>query len=195
MPPPSFKALVLLTALCAGPAHALTVEVAAPDALKALLMQHLETARAARLGDKLDAEEMARLQRQSDQTARDLLATEGYFSPQVESAVEWLNGDWRVDYRILPGVRTQVRSVTLVFDGALKADADKAQLRERIVSSFSLKQSMPFRQADWDTAKLVVLRPLLVDTNDATLDREFSGLRSINTGYDDYVLYRIGAPG
>ena len=79
MPARLLKALLLLAALCATPAHALTVKVDAPDALKALLMQHLETARAARSGEKLDADEIARLQRQSDQTARDLLATEGYF--------------------------------------------------------------------------------------------------------------------
>ncbi|NDP48220.1 MAG: outer membrane protein assembly factor [Sulfuriferula multivorans] len=159
-----FNALVFFAALCAGPAHALTVEVVAPEEIKALLMQHLETARAARLGERMDAEEMARLQRQSELTARDLLATEGYFSPQVESAVEWLGDDWRVDYLIVPGVRTHVRSVKLGFDGGLKTDENKARLRARIERSFPLKQGMPFRQADWDTAKLVVLRPLLVDT-------------------------------
>ncbi|MBZ0069562.1 MAG: autotransporter assembly complex protein TamA [Thiobacillus sp.] len=158
---PFFKALVLLAALCAGTAHALTVEVVAPDELKPLLMQHLETARAARLGEKLDAEEIARLQRQSELTARELLATEGYFSPLVESAVEWLDGDWRVDYRVDPGVRTLVRSVKLDFEGALKVGADRDRLRERITRSFSLKPGMPFRQADWESAKQVVLRPLL----------------------------------
>ena len=164
LPASIFKTLLFLAALCVGPVHALTVEVAAPDEIKALLMQHLETARAARLGERLDAEEMARLQRQSELTARDLLATEGYFSPQVESAVEWVGDDWRVDYRIIPGTRTQVRSVKLGFDGGLKTGEDKARLRARIERSFSLKPGMPFRQADWDTAKLVVLRPLLVDT-------------------------------
>ena len=164
LPASIFKTLLFLAALCVGPVHALTVEVVAPEEIKTLLMQHLETARAARLGERLDAEEMARLQRQSEQTARDLLATEGYFSPQVESAVEWLGDDWRVDYRIVPGVRTQVRSVKLGFDGGLKTGEDKARLRARIERSFSLKPGMPFRQADWDTAKLVVLRPLLVDT-------------------------------
>lgn len=158
---PFLKALLVLAALCAGTAHALTVEVAAPDALKPMLMQHLDTARAARLGERMDAEEIARLQRQSEQTARELLATEGYFSPQVESAVEWLGDDWRVDYRIDPGVRTQVRSVKLDFDGDLKTSTDKDKLREQITRSFSLKQGMPFRQADWETAKQVVLRPLL----------------------------------
>jgi translocation and assembly module TamA len=161
LPARLLKALLLLAALCATPAHALSVEVNAPDALKALLMQHLETARAARSGEKLDADEIARLQRQSDQTARDLLATEGYFSPQVESTVERVGDDWRVDYRIDPGTRTTVRKVELVFDGALKTRADAAGLRGRIERSFSLKQGMPFRQADWDAAKLAVLRPLL----------------------------------
>jgi translocation and assembly module TamA len=163
LPARFLKALLLLAALCATPAHALTVEVNAPDALKALLMQHLETARAARSGEKLDADEIARLKRQSDQTARDLLATEGYFSPEVESTVERVGDDWRVDYRIAPGMRTTIRNVTLIFDGALKTRADAAGLRGRIERSFSLKQGMPFRQADWNAAKLAVLRPLLAN--------------------------------
>lgn len=158
------KICLLLAALCAGQAHALTVEVVAPDDLKILLMKYLETARAARLDEKLDAEEMARLQRQSDLTARDLLATEGYFSPQVDSAVEWLAGDWRVDYRIVPGARTQVRSVQVTVDGDLKTRDDAARLQARIENGFSLKQDMPFRQADWEIAKLALLRPLLADT-------------------------------
>jgi len=158
------RALLVVAALCAGPAHALTVEVSAPEELKVLLLQHLETSRAARLNERLDAEEMARLQRQSDQTARDLLTTEGYFSSQVESAVEWTNNDWRIEYQILPGPRTQVRNVTLNFAGALKTATDQAKLRNRIERSFPLKQGMPFRQADWDAAKVGVLRFLLVDT-------------------------------
>lgn len=35
-------------------------------------------------------------------------------------------------------------------------------------------------------------RPLLVDTNDVALDRQLAGLRTICTGYDDHVLYRVG---
>lgn len=34
-------------------------------------------------------------------------------------------------------------------------------------------------------------RPLLVDTNDPQLDLKFCGLRSISTGYDDHILYRV----
>ena len=34
-------------------------------------------------------------------------------------------------------------------------------------------------------------RPLLVDTGDATLDQQLSGLVSVLTGYDDFLLYRV----
>jgi predicted polyphosphate/ATP-dependent NAD kinase len=34
-------------------------------------------------------------------------------------------------------------------------------------------------------------RPLLVDTNDVALDRALCGLHTINTGYNDHVLYRV----
>ena len=34
-------------------------------------------------------------------------------------------------------------------------------------------------------------RPLLLDTNDPLLDRSLRGLIRINTGYDDYVIYRV----
>jgi predicted polyphosphate/ATP-dependent NAD kinase len=36
-------------------------------------------------------------------------------------------------------------------------------------------------------------RPLLVDTNDPDLDRELSGWRSLITGYDDRILYRVSS--
>lgn len=36
-------------------------------------------------------------------------------------------------------------------------------------------------------------RPLLVDTDDPELDRALGGFRSIVTGYDDHILYRVGS--
>jgi predicted polyphosphate/ATP-dependent NAD kinase len=36
-------------------------------------------------------------------------------------------------------------------------------------------------------------RPLLVDTNDPALDSSLGGYRSVLTGYDDHILYRVGA--
>jgi translocation and assembly module TamA len=137
---------------------ALSVHVDAPVPIKALLDQHLEVARAARAGDTPDADEVVRLQRESEQTAHELLATEGYFSPQISST---LTGNQQVDYRVVPGVRTTIASVKLSFTGAVQTRTDTEKLRARIERSFLLKPGMPFRQTDWDTAKLKLLQPLL----------------------------------
>jgi translocation and assembly module TamA len=155
-----FNALLILAALAALPAHALTVEVEAPEELKALLTQHLETARAARQGEMLDEAELERLRRASADTARELLATEGYFSPQVDSTLTGVEGDRVLRYVVTPGPRTRVRSVKIDFSGAL-AEADRSWLRTRAEESFTLEVGMPFRQADWSAAKVALLGPLL----------------------------------
>lgn len=159
---PIFRTLALLAALCAGSAHALTVEVDAPDELKPLLVQYLEAARAARLGEALDEAELERLRSVSAETARELLATEGYFSPQIDSSLTRTNDDWVMQFTVMPGPRTRVRSLNIDFSGAL-ADAGEtgARLRARVERSFTLLPEMPFRQADWDAAKVALLRPLL----------------------------------
>jgi len=155
-----FSRLLLCAMLCAGSAHALTVEVDAPDELKTLLMQHLEAARAARLGEPLDEAELARLRSLSEETARELLATEGYFSPQVDSTLTRVADDWVMRYAVTPGPRTRVRTLKIDFVGAL-AEAGESRLRTRAERGFSLQPEMPFRQADWDVAKAALLRPLL----------------------------------
>ncbi len=158
--PPTCKILLFLAALSPAPVYALTVSVDAPEPIKALLTQHLETARAARLGERPDAEELARLRRQSEDTARELLATEGYFSPQISSTLTGADAA-QLNYRIEPGARTTVRSVELSFAGAVQASATSSGLRRRIERNFALQPGMPFRQADWAAAKINVLRSLL----------------------------------
>jgi translocation and assembly module TamA len=162
LPSPIFRTLLFLAALCAGPAHALTVEVVAPDELKPLLDQYLEAARAARLGETLDEAELARLRGVSEETARELLATEGYFSPRIDSSLTQSENDWVMRFAVTPGPRTRVRTLKIDFAGAL-ADADGAgaRLRARAERNFTLQPQMPFRQADWDRAKVALLGPLL----------------------------------
>jgi len=123
-------------------------------------MQHLDTARAARLGEALDAEELARLRAASDDTARELLATEGYFSPQIESTLTQQGDAPLLRYAVTPGPRTHVRSVKIDFTGALAA-ADQERRRQRAEARFTLKPEMPFRQADWTAAKAALMGSLL----------------------------------
>lgn len=152
-------AIMFTAALWAGAAHALTVEVDAPDDLKELLERHLETARAARLGEPLDDGELERLRSLSLETARELLATEGYFSPQLAGTLSGVSPERVLRYEVTPGPRTRVRSVKIVFAGALATE--HAAVRARVERAFTLRAGEPFRQADWDAAKAALLRPLL----------------------------------
>lgn len=164
---PLYLAFLVLVGLSPDFARALTVQVNAPKEVKPLLEAHLETARAARLSESLTEDEVVRLQQASLQTAHELLATEGYFSPQISSTIERAGEDRVVRYEVAAGPRTLIGTVDIRFEGAL-ADAvrtDRARrntrLRERIERDFALKPEMPFRQADWATAKATALRPLL----------------------------------
>jgi len=151
--------------ICAGPARALTVEIDAPDLVRELLTQHLEAARAARLGEAIGEElgetEVARLRVSSLESARELLATEGYFSPRVESALSRDAAGPLLRFSVTPGPRTRVRAVDLAFVGALaEAEDDGRRLRARSERQFVLRPGMPFRQADWDASKQAALRVL-----------------------------------
>ena len=163
---PAFVFLFLI-GLLSGPAHALEVQVNAPKELKPILEQHLETARAARLKEALTEEELVRLQQASLETARELLATEGYFSPQITSTIERAGEDSVVRYEVEAGPRTLIGTVNIRFEGALtdesqdKTSQRNKRLRERIKRDFALKPEMPFRQTDWGAAKNTALRPLL----------------------------------
>jgi len=66
-----------------GTPLAFEVRVQAPDALRPLLEQHLELQRFRHLPD-LRADELERLRDAAAANARELLATQGYFSPDVQ---------------------------------------------------------------------------------------------------------------
>ncbi|MDP1634220.1 MAG: POTRA domain-containing protein, partial [Gallionellaceae bacterium] len=157
--------LLLIAVLDANQAWALTVDIDAPESVKPMLSQYLETARAARLKEQPDEIELARLRAKSLETARDLLATEGYFSPQIATELKAEGREPVLRYKVTPGPRTLVRSVSVEFSGGLaEPGGDNPARQDKIRQSFPLKPGMPFRQADWDTAKSQLLRALLTDT-------------------------------
>jgi translocation and assembly module TamA len=178
---PFFFRVLFCACFCAGTAHALTVEVDAPDDLKPLLTQHLEAARAARLGEALGGEEVARLREQSLATARELLATEGYFAPQIEAVTSPDKEAALLRFVVTPGARTLVRAVRIDYSGALAAPGESnARRRARVERLFPLQPGKPFRQADWEAAKAAALRPLLsgvylaarIEASEARIDPE-----------------------
>ena len=66
------------------------------------------------------------------------------------------------------------------------------QLSAEVLHALSWKQDVTILGS---RTKLATLdqRPMLVDTGDARLDQQLSGLVSVLTGYDDFLLYRVSS--
>ncbi|HET8748599.1 MAG TPA: BamA/TamA family outer membrane protein [Ramlibacter sp.] len=152
-------ALLLLPA--AAWAQAFDLVVRAPDALRELLERNLELRRYREVSD-LDDAEIARLIVLADKDARELLATQGYFAPQVRIARE-PGPRTRLVVEVEPGERTRVTDVQIQFEGdiATSTDADAAAQRASIVGDWELPAGRPFTQGAWDQAKASATRQLL----------------------------------
>lgn len=127
-----------------------------------LLQEHLEISR--RQADSgLSPEEIQRLLLVTPQQVRELLATEGYFSPQVSHQVDQGTSPWIVRIDVIPGEPVRVASVDIRFKGAI-ADGPTADgpRMERLRRSWNLDPGDVFRQAAWSAQKSELLKGLLV---------------------------------
>ena len=123
-------------ALAAGPARAgeaaFDLVVRAPEPLRELLLRHLDLGRYRQVSD-LDDAELARLVLLAEKDARELLATQGYFAPQVR--IDREPGPRPVlAVQVEPGARTHVAQARLRFakDIATTTDPDAAAQRAAI---------------------------------------------------------------
>jgi len=149
----SALSLIFAEPACAAP------KMLAPESVRELLESHLSLAGAE--GDMLDPTARATLERRLGKEAGELLATEGYFSPQVElrDSAEGLI------VQVTPGPQAHINSVAIEIRGAL---ADER--RKKLIAEWGLPVAAPFRQAAWDGAKNGLLRDLMaVDYSTARL--------------------------
>ncbi|WMW79769.1 BamA/TamA family outer membrane protein [Undibacterium cyanobacteriorum] len=92
-----------------------------------------------------------------------ILATEGYFSPQVR--FQKSSDGNLIDVEVLAGTQTLIKEVQIRFTGAL-ADAVAAgesaaiQKRDALVQAWLLPKDAPFKQSDWSEAKTQILEAL-----------------------------------
>lgn len=135
--------------------------VRAPGPLKDLLEKHLELRRYREVTD-LDDAEIARLIVLADKDARELLATQGYFTPQVRIEREAGPRPTLV-VAVEPGPATRVADVKIEFEGdiATSADPDAVGQRQGIVGDWALPAGTDFTQDRWDAAKAESARRLV----------------------------------
>ena len=185
-----------------------SIQVQAPPALKELLERHLDLVRLGRTtATDIDNSEWSRLIDATPAQVRDLLQTEGYFTPEV-SLVRVNSADGArtesVQLTVTPGQQVRVGRLTLEVQGELAASAEDGDAYAKSVlaqarNSFPLKEGMPFRNAEWAGAKsstLVGLRT--AGYADATwsgtgagVDVESNAVRLFLVA-DSGPLYRLG---
>lgn len=131
------------------------------SALRSLLNNHLDIKRHEDASN-ISQEEFERLTAAAPQQIRELLATEGYFSPRIEPQIMQNDGRRIARFHIDPGTQTVITSVQIRFTGDIASGprADQARMEE-LRRQWSLEPGNPFRQAAWDEAKAALLKPLL----------------------------------
>jgi len=117
------------------------------------------------------ADEERRLRRLQEDTVA-ALATEGYFTPQLETA-EDPSAAARYRVRVALGPRARVASVDLQLRGAI--ESEPARVAE-LVSEWQLPVGRPFRNAEWTTAKARLLGRVL--------ERDFAAARIVESTAD-----------
>jgi translocation and assembly module TamA len=141
---------------------AFELQIDAPQAVRDLLNTHLEITRYRELTDLSDTE-LTRLMQVAKEDSRGLLATAGYFTPEIEAQLETSpNDDKRRTVRlsVKPGEPAVVGDVRLQFVGAIAQDPDARLQREQIQNDWSLRSGMRFTQERWDDAKLQAVQQL-----------------------------------
>ncbi len=109
---------------------------------------------------QMTPEQLRRLADEAAREAREVAATEGYFSPHVAVAIDQSVQPWVVRLTLEPGERTQVGEVDLRFSGPAAEDPQAAAIFKRVRDTWPLRRGQPFRQAEWDAAKRRAVREL-----------------------------------
>ncbi len=167
-------------AAAASAQEAFSIQIQAPAEISDLLQRYLELQRYRVLVDLSDAEIQSLLV-SAQQDAADLLATLGYFSPEIHITLQRPQALGKpaaaagtdqataavasaakvVHIEVLPGAQTRVAAVHLVLDGAIAEDPQAQEQRQSIRDLWSLASGEPFSQDAWDTAKERALKQLL----------------------------------
>jgi translocation and assembly module TamA len=135
------------------------VDVQAPGDLAPLISQGLSLQRWLD-SPYLDEAQFARLTASAPAEVRDLLATQGYFSPLVDAGVETRGADRVARIRVEPGPPTRVTSVEVNFLGAVVSD-DTGRRLARLKRTWALPVGQVFTQAAWNNAKQALIGNLL----------------------------------
>ncbi len=149
-----------------------SVELDAPQEIQALLKQYVFLLRMDASTIPAEGPDRSALTRRARREVAALLATEGYFTPEVR--VDRTDAArWRLV--VEPGQRASVAEVDIQFQGEASGDADEP-LHEQLRRDWTMPPGAPFRQADWESAKQTLL--------DALRDERYAAAKLVSSKAD-----------
>jgi len=175
-------AVCLLFSPAAAPAQpfAYSVEIGAPDAQRKQLEEHLDIYKW-RDNPRMNAEQLRLLVRQAPENIRELLATEGFYSPTIDSSLEERPGSWLARFTVAPGEPVRVARFDVDVRGAFADGSEQNAARlQKLRERWPLRPGKVFRHAEWEAAKRGALQDLLtgrypaawVESSQATVNAE-----------------------
>ncbi len=181
------------------------IRVDAPADLRDLLTRHMQLPRYRAVTD-LDANELERLLLLAEDDVRQLLGTQGFFSPEIRISQSPASPGTTtrpvIVVAVQSGPATQVGAVRFDFKGdlATSTDLDAQAQRSAIEKDWPLPPGRRFTQAAWDEAKTRVTRQLLarrypagqVSYSLADVDAA-THTADLQLQLDSGPLYRLGA--
>jgi translocation and assembly module TamA len=139
------------------------IDIRAPEQVRSLLERHLELYRYREVSD-LDDAELSRLIALAEREVRQLVATLGFFNPNILIVRDPGPGPRpSIVIAVDPGQAATVSDVAIDFEGdiARTTEGDAVIQREAIRSDWRLPAGQAFTQARWDDAKAQAVRQLL----------------------------------
>ena len=178
------------------------IRIQAPADIRSLVNRFLELRRYQQVPD-LDNAELLRLLEMSETQIRSLLATQGYFTPQIEQTLRadatQAGGVPQVDINIDPGARTHIRQLDLQVHGAASSHAPAREQLAQLRHDWSLPVGDPFTQDAWSRAKAQALQTLQAERfatarlaqSKATIDPDTSSAH-LQVLYESGPVFRYG---
>ncbi len=140
-----------------------SIELVVPTALRSLMENNLDIYRW-RGNERMNEEQLQRLLTLAPEQIREFLATEGYYSPQVNAKMDERGGKWVVKLLVDPGEPVRVESVVVNVTGPFDDGTEVNRLRlEQMREEWGLHSGLAFRHAEWESAKRRALNSLLRD--------------------------------
>ncbi len=139
------------------------VNIDAPKELEELLEKNLDLMRF-RGNVRMDRDQLFRLVRTTPEQIRTLVATGGYYTPEVSVKLDRDATPLAVQIKVVPGEPVRVGEVEIVLQGFSPNPDQRASNQfnaDALKASWPLKRGAVFRQDDWEASKRALLRQVV----------------------------------